>query len=106
MKLPKIIGVILIGVGVWALNVSFQTYLPGPEDILADESGKMLETIQVYCEYYDPINRDTFEPCQSEFEGIRNTLNMLGIGLFVAGILSYYKWLVQLLGIVRDKLLR
>ncbi|MBA4436017.1 MAG: hypothetical protein H2B04_01670 [Nitrosopumilaceae archaeon] len=47
MKLPKIIGVILIGVGVWALNVSFQTYLPVPEDVLADESGKMLESIQV-----------------------------------------------------------
>ncbi len=106
MKFTKIIGVILIGVGVWALNVSFQTYLPNPQDVLVDETGKMLESIRVYCSYYDPTDEDTFGPCQTEFDGIRNTWNMIGIGLFIAGILSYYKWLLQLLGIVRDKMLR
>ncbi|MEK9682122.1 MAG: hypothetical protein VW081_04480 [Nitrosopumilus sp.] len=106
MKFTKIIGVILIGVGVWALNVSFQTYLPGTEDIFSDKTGNMLESIRVYCPYYDPTDEDTFDPCQNEFDGIRNTWNTIGIGLFVGGILFYYKWLLQLLRIVRDKMLR
>ncbi|KEQ57203.1 hypothetical protein SCCGRSA3_01587 [Marine Group I thaumarchaeote SCGC RSA3] len=106
MKFTKIIGVILIGVGVWALNVSFQTYLPNAEDLLQDKTGNMLESVKNFCPHYDPNDKDTFEPCQRVFDTMRTTWNVVGIGLFAGGILSYYKWLLQLLEIIRDKLLK
>ena len=106
MKFTKIVGVILIGIGVWALNISFQTHLPESEDILLDETGRMLESVQSFCPYYDPNDRDTFEPCQRVFDSIRNTWNVVGIGLFVGGILSYYKWIMQVMRMILDKFLR
>ena len=106
MKFTQIIGVILIGVGVWALNVSFQTYLPDSEKILLDETGNMLESIRSFCPYYDPEDVDTFEPCQREFDTMRTTWNVIGIGLFVGGLLSYYKWILQAMKMIQNKFLR
>ena len=106
MKFTQIIGVILIGVGVWALNVSFQTYLPDSEKILLDETGKMVESVRNFCPYYDPEDVDTFEPCQREFDTMRTTWNVIGIGLFVGGLLSYYKWILQAMKMIQNKFLR
>jgi hypothetical protein len=102
MNYRKIIGVVLIGVGVFILNISFQTHLPDADEILMDETGKMLESVKQYCSAYDPKNKDTFGPCAKVFDSIKNTLSMLGSAVLVGGIISYYQWLLSLLRWVKD----
>lgn len=95
MNYRKVIGIVLIGTGVFILNISFQTQLPNTEDIQLDETGKMLESVKQYCPHYDPSDKETFEPCQRVFDNTRTTLSMLGAVVLVGGIISYYQWLLS-----------
>ncbi len=95
MDYRKFIGTVLIGIGVFILNISFQTQLPSAENILLDETGKMLESVRLYCSYYDPNDKDTFELCKRVFDNIRIILFTSGSVILIGGIISHYQWLLS-----------
>ena len=93
----KILGLGLFVISGFVLMVSFQTYLPSPEQILLDDTGRMLDTIKDFCPYYDPQDSNTHETCKKEFDTMRDTYWVAGSILLALGIVSYYQWIKEFL---------
>jgi len=93
----KILGLGLFVISGFILMVSFQTVLPSPEQIILDESDRMLDVVKDFCPYYHPEDSNTHETCKKEFDSMRDTYLVVGSILLALGIVSYYQWIKEFL---------